>query len=88
MGLNVELVFVLVENKSKWIKPLVPLIGAIVENSYDPGFCLISVIMGTPGIHWLAYISIMQQAGAKPSATIMPIKIKKSVNYIVDGITM
>ena len=63
--------FVWVENKSKWLKFLVPLIGAIIGNSYDSVFCLIYIILGTPGINLSAYISIMQQTGA------MPTKVKK-----------
>ena len=50
--MNVELVLVYVENKSKWIKLLVPLIDAIIRNSSDSGFCLIYIILETPGIHW------------------------------------
>ena len=41
--MNVELVFVYVENKSELIQLLVPLIGAIIGNSYDSGFCFIGV---------------------------------------------
>ena len=77
--MNVELVFVYVENKSELIKLLVPLIGAIIGNSYDWGFCFIYIILGTPGIHWSAHFSIMQQAGATPSATTMPTKVKKNL---------
>ena len=36
--MNVELVLVYVENIWKWIKLLVPVIGAIIENPYDSGF--------------------------------------------------
>ena len=67
---------------------LVPLIGSIIGNSYDPGFCLIYIILETPGIHWSGYISIMQQTGAMPSATTMPTKVKKSVSHIVNGVTV
>ena len=73
--MNVELVFVSVENKSELIKLLVPLIGAIIGNSYDSGFRFIYIILGTPCIHWSAHISIMQQTGATPSATTMPTKV-------------
>ena len=76
------------ENKSKWIKSLVPLIGAIIGNLYDPGFCLIYIMLGIPGIHLSGYISIMQQTGAMPSATTMPTKVKKSVSHIVNGVTI
>ena len=61
------------------MESLVPLIGSIIGNSYDPGFCLIYIILGTPGIHWSGYISIMQQTGAMPSATTMPTKVKKNL---------
>ena len=71
--------FLYVETKSKWIKSLVPLIGAIIGNSYDTVFCLMYIILGTPGIHWSGYISIMQQTGALPSATAMPTKVKKNL---------
>ena len=86
--MNVELVFVWVENKSELIKLLVPLIGAIIGNSYDSGFRFIYIILGTPGIHWSAHLSIMQQTGATPSATAMPTKVKKYVSHIVNGITI
>ena len=86
--MNVELVFVWVENKSELIKLLVPLIGAIIGNSYDSGFRFIYIILETPGIHWSAHISIMQQTGATPSATTMPTKVKKSVSHMVNGITI
>ena len=56
-----------------------PLIGAIIGNSYDPGFSLIYIILGTPGIHWSGYINIVQQTGPMPSATTMPTKVKKNL---------
>ena len=76
--MSVELVFVWEENKSEVIKLLVPLIGAIIGNSCDSGFRFIYIILGTPGIHWSAHISIMQQTGATPSVTNMPTKVKKN----------
>ena len=45
--------------------------------TFDPDFCFIYIILGTPCIHWSAYISIMQQTGARPSAAIMAAKLKK-----------
>ena len=63
--------------------------GAIMEIWNESNFRLIYIIMRTPVIHWLTYISIRYQTINKPSATTKSTKVNKSVvSHMGNGITI